>query len=192
MVAYVFQRLLDRGVPSSKDTSAVRDWFKDNTVAVSQNRILTGDVNRQSNKPYLGRLCMFTYIAKGKETLKYYDRFPLVFPIDIKADGFMGLNLHYLPPPERAKLIDALWPYINDDKIPDTARLKITYQILKAAGRLKYYKPCIKHYLNTNIMSRFVQIDPSEWNMALFLPTERFVGRSKNIVFNESIKKVRV
>ena len=40
-------------------------------------------------------------------------------------------------------------------------------------------------------MSRFVQIDPSEWNMALFLPTERFVGRSKNTVFNESRQKVR-
>ena len=189
MVAYVFQRLLDRGVPASKDVSAVKDWFRDNTVKTSQKRILTGDVNRQSNKPYPGRLCMFTYIAKGKDTLKYYDRFPLVFPIDIKADGFMGLNLHYLPPPERAKLMDALWPYINDDKLPDSARLKITYQILKGASRLKYYKACIKHYLNTNVMSRFVQIDPSEWNMALFLPTERFVGRSKNIVFAESIRK---
>jgi hypothetical protein len=192
MVAYVFQRLLDRGVPTSKDVSAVKDWFADNTVKTSQTRMLTGDTNRQSARPYPGRLCMFTYIAKGKETLKYYDRFPLVFPIDIKADGFMGLNLHYLPPPERAKLMDALWPYINDDKLPDSAVLEISYKILKGAARLKYYKPCIKHYLNTNVMSRFVQIDPSEWNMALFLPTERFVGRSKNIVFNESMKKVKV
>jgi hypothetical protein len=192
MVAYVFQRLLDRGVPTSKDVSAVKDWFADNTVKTSQTRMLTGDTNRQSARPYPGRLCMFTYIAKGKETLKYYDRFPLVFPIDIKADGFMGLNLHYLPPPERAKLMDALWPYISDDKLPDSAVLEISYKILKGAARLKYYKPCIKHYLNTNVMSRFVQIDPSEWNMALFLPTERFVGRSKNIVFNESMKKVKV
>ena len=191
MVAYVFQRLLDRGIPATKNVSAVRDWFKNNTVAVSQNRILTGDTNRQSTKPYLGRLCMFTYMAKGKDTLKYYDRFPLVFPIDIKANGFMGLNLHYLPPTLRAKLMDALWPYINDDSLSDSARLKITYKMLKGVAGLKYYKPCIKHYLNTNVMSRFVQIDPSEWNMALFLPTERFVGRSKNTVFNESRQKVR-
>ena len=73
MVAYVFQRLLDRGIPATKNVSAVRDWFKNNTVAVSQNRILTGDTNRQSTKPYPGRLCMFTYVAKGKDTLKYYD-----------------------------------------------------------------------------------------------------------------------
>ena len=119
MVAYVFQRLLDRGVPPSKDVSKVKDWFADNTVRVSQNRILTGDVNRQSNTPFPGRLCMFTYKAKGQKTLKYY-----------------------------------------------------------------------KHYLNSNVMSRFVQIDPSEWNMALFLPTERFVGRSKNIVFEESLRKI--
>ena len=177
MVAYVFQRLLDRGIPATKNVSAVRDWFKNNTVAVSQNRILTGDTNRQS--------------TKGKDTLKYYDRFPLVFPIDVKANGFMGLNLHYLPPTLRAKLMDALWPYINDDQLADTASLKISYQILKNIAGLKYYKPCIKHYLNSNVMSRFVQIDPSEWNMALFLPTERFVGRSKNTVFNESRQKVR-
>ena len=159
MVAYVFQRLLNRGAPPSRDVSKVKDWFADNTVRVSQNRILRGDVNRQSNRPFPGRLCMFTYKAKGQKTLPYYDKFPLVFPIEIKNNGFMGLNLHYLPPPERAKLMDALWP-------------------------------CIKHYLNSNVMSRFVQIDPSEWNMALFLPTERFVGRSKNIVFEESLRKV--
>ena len=190
MVAYVFQRLLDRGIPPSKDVSKVKDWFADNTVRVSQNRILTGDVNRQSNKPFPGRLCMFTYKAKGQKTLKYYDRFPLVFPIQVKGNGFMGLNLHYLPLPERAKLMDALWPYISDDQMPDNAVLEVSYRILKSVSRLKYYKPCIKHYLNSNVMSRFVQIDPSEWNMALFLPTERFVGRSKNIVFEESLRKV--
>jgi len=86
--------------------------------------------------------------------------------------------------------MDALWNYIDDDKLSASARLQLTYNTLKAAGRLRYYKPCIKRYLNSNIRSRFVQIDPKQWNMALFLPTERFQKASKNKVYKDSQEKV--
>ncbi len=190
MVAYVFQRLLDRGAPSAmKNVATAQDWFADNAVRVSENQMMRGG-GVLSGRLSVGQLCMFSYDPKTKEKLPYYDRFPLVFPIDSRNGSFLGLNMHYLRPELRATLMDALWNYVDDDKLSAGARLQLTYNTLKAAGRLRYYKPCIKRYLNSNIRSRFVQIDPKQWNMALFLPTERFQKASKNKVYRDSQEKV--
>jgi hypothetical protein len=58
----------------------------------------------------------FFYEAKNKDdpdVLPYWDRFPLIFPIDIKGDRLLSMNLHYLPPFHRAKLMDALYTTSN-------------------------------------------------------------------------------
>ena len=47
-------------------------------------------------------------ILKHKETLPFYDSFPLVIIIGKAKGGFLGMNLHYLPPTLRAKFLDAL------------------------------------------------------------------------------------
>jgi hypothetical protein len=39
----------------------------------------------------------FIYDRKGKNELDYYDRFPLIIPLESYSDGFLGLNIHYLP-----------------------------------------------------------------------------------------------
>jgi hypothetical protein len=55
----------------------------------------TSPFNRQ--KFLIGALYFFVYDPKGKHDLPYYDRFPLVMPLQRYDDGFLGLNLHYLP-----------------------------------------------------------------------------------------------
>jgi hypothetical protein len=52
---------------------------------------------RQVDSFRLGKLYCFYYDPKGKESLPYYDRFPMVLAIEKYNDGFLGLNLHYLP-----------------------------------------------------------------------------------------------
>ena len=54
------------------------------------------------SKPLSGRMFHFLYDPKGKKTLPYYDRFPLIFMVEKAKGGFYGLNLHYLPHKERA------------------------------------------------------------------------------------------
>ena len=49
-------------------------------------------------KLMIGNMYMFRYEPKLKESLPYYDRFPIVFPIEPYSDGFLGLNFHYLYP----------------------------------------------------------------------------------------------
>ena len=57
---------------------------------------LLKDVNTKGRVRFLGRMFSFFYEPKGKDTLTYYDKFPLVIPIQEAPGGFYGLNLHYL------------------------------------------------------------------------------------------------
>jgi hypothetical protein len=140
--------------------------------------------------PKYGIMNLFGYDPKHKETLPYYDRFPLIFPFKRVKGGFLGINLHYLPLPLRAKLMDGLYSLANNRNYDEKTKLKISYDILNGASKYKYFKPCIKHYLTPHIRSRFVEIYSSEWDIALFLPTERFVGASKSSVYSDSRKKI--
>ena len=75
----------------------------------------------------IGQMFMFFYDPKNKQTLPYYDRFPLVFPIELYSDGFLGINLHYLPQKYRANLMDALYSIeLLNKAVPSTTRVSLT------------------------------------------------------------------
>jgi hypothetical protein len=133
---------------------------------------------------------MYYYDAKHKATLPYFDRFPLVFPFKKVKGGFYGLNMHYLPLPLRAKLMDALYDTASNTRFDESTRLKISYQMLESAAKYKEFQPCIKRYLTSQVKSRFMYIYPSEWDVALFLPLERFQGASKTQVWSDSKRKI--
>ena len=69
----------------------------------------------KSGSPTIGEMYMFSYDPKYKDVLPYYDMYPLVIPIEMYADGFLGLNLHYLPPLARARLLDSLKKVANNN-----------------------------------------------------------------------------
>lgn len=190
MVAYIFSDLLNKA-PSSlrNNVDDAREWMSDNVTSVTTNRILRGDRERLKSNIEIGKMYMFLYDPKTKEKLPYYDRFPLLIPFGADSNGFIGLNLHYISPLARAKLMDGLWPYIDDESRNKKSKLDITYNMLKRAAKLNAYKPCVKKYLNNHVKSRFVNIYPEEWNIALFLPTERFVKAGKERVYRESARK---
>jgi len=102
----------------------------------------------------------------------------------------LGINLHYLPPVLRAKLMDALYDTITNEKLDETTRLKISYNILQQASKYRFFKPCIKRYLISQVRSRFFYIEPSEWEMALFLPLDRFVGANKSRIYRDSRNRI--
>ena len=82
--------------------------------------------------------------------------------------------------------MDALYDTIGTDG----DQFQITYNILSRAAKLRFFRPCVKHYLFSNVKSRFFYIDPKEWDIALFLPTERFAKSSKSRVHRESIARI--
>jgi hypothetical protein len=204
MVAYIFDTLAQKGAkagiaPSMKKDS--RDWFRKQAVKVTTanpSRMIRSNATQLTDKPLIGRMYLFQYDPKNKAKLPYYDRFPLVIPIGsnrtngFAASGgsFLGLNLHYLPPVLRARLMDALYKTATTKEIDETTRLKISYNILVQASKYRFFKPCIKRYLVSHVRSRFFYIEPTEWEMALFLPLDRFVGSTKQRIYRDSRDRI--
>lgn len=193
MVAYVFDTVLIKGMRAGQvpaRTRDARDWYRNaaRDTNVTPNRLMKGNQTKFTRNAEPGNMLLFNYDPKTKKKLPYYDTFPLIFVVGPAADGFFGLNMHYLPLKQRAMLMDALYETASDSRYDAGTRLKINYSILSKASRFKLFKPCLKHYLNGQIKSRFMQVDSVEWDIALFLPLQRFVGNISK-VYQDSLRK---
>ena len=197
-MAILFDEILTKGVRSGQipaQTNKARNWYRNAAKtygSVKDNQFFgkSSDKDRMASRPMIGGMYMYEYMAKGRKTLPYYDRMPLIFPFKMVKGGFYGLNMHYLPLPLRAKLMDALYETTNNKAYDETTKLKINYQILTKASKFEPFKPCVKRYLTSQVQSRFMYVYPSEWDIALFLPTERFTGATKSQVWAQSKKKI--
>jgi hypothetical protein len=202
---YIFQRIAKLGA-AGIDKSArqllgnARTWFRGIRDAVmsvrSVNRNKYMEDSNSANlvtvidKDSIGSMYSFFYDPKNKKTLPYYDMFPLVFVIGPKPGGFLGINLHYLPPTLRAKLMDELHTIANNTKYDNTTKLVVSYELLSKAARFRYFKPCVKHYLFDHVQSKFLKIEPSFWDTAMMLPTEKFAKADIDHVWNDSRSSV--
>lgn len=178
-------RLTDGSVlPRSKALARANAWYK--STASNVNKMDLSEKARLASTPKPGSLYLFQYDPKHKDTLPYYDTFPLIFPIEPAPDGFYGLNLHYLDPRLRAALMDKLHSYASDQRYDMNTKLNINYHLLKETAKLKLFKPCLKRYLNAHVRSKFMTIYPAEWDYALMLPLQRFQKASQQKVWADS------
>ena len=138
---------------------------------------------KRSVKPFYGRLNMFFYNPKHRKTLPYYDTFPLVLPLEKYPDGFLGINMHYLPIPLRIKLLDRLVDFSNDTNFDTGTTLIVEYQKVK---KIRLVKPTIHKYLAGQVKSQFRRIDADEFMIATLLPVQRFKKGSANEVWKDS------
>lgn len=196
LFASLRKSLQDSGYPARSQKARV--WFRE------QLRGLTGKISRKTllNDPGLGRvqtpkagfMYMFVYDPKNKETLPYYDRFPLVILVepDRAGTGFYGLNLHYIRPETRALFLDKLFDTMGStDDVQDKTKLRIRYELISKAKRYREFKPCFKHYLFDHVKSRISLVKPPDWETAIFLPTEHFAKANKTKVWKESLDEYR-
>ena len=198
MATYIFQKLSKEGRAEGLEAGSTeaRDWFRDRASSVSN--VNTNKLIREADRTYtnirsadIGRMYMFFYDPKTKDKLPYYDRFPMIFVVNKIPGGFHGLNLHYLPPTYRARLMDALYSVDRMDNARDSKKLKLTYDLLQGASRFKYFKPCFKHYLNNHVASRMLYVPAEEWDIALMLPTQRFRKAGAATVWRDSKSIIR-
>ena len=168
---------------------AAGDWFREKVrqagasarmKAVTPNQLLR---RHPDDNILLGKMFFYKYDPKFAKKLPYWDMYPLVFPFERAPGGFYGLNLHYIPPRDRAVLMDNLNQYASNNKYDKTTRLELSYRLLKRYGRAV---PCVKRYLGDRIVSQTVRIDADEWEVAIFLPVERFQKASKGEVWADS------
>jgi len=172
-------------------TRKAQAWLVQKTKSLKPSRqALMKDREQQRNKTIVGRMYHFFYDPKLKETLPYYDRFPLVIPIKRYSDGFLGLNLHYLPPKRRVRLLNKLSAYLTNDEYDEKTRFRLSYSILQRATNLPEFEPCLKRYLYLHVESRFLEIPAEEWDIACLLPTEQFAKKSKDFVQRASVESI--
>ena len=166
-------------------------WFRRrvSNLKVSRVGLLAQGPQRTRVLPY-GRMFNFQYDPKLKTVLPYYDRFPLCIPIQKAKGGFHGMNLHYLHPVIRAQFLDTLMDFASDQNFTIGTRMRLTYKMLKGSTKLKWFKPCFKHYLTSHIQSPLLLIEPADWEIAIFLPTDSFRKVDKSSVWGNSRKIV--
>ena len=191
----IFQRLelqaFRAGItPRTKES---RDWFRKkikNMRSINRKELMKEEPLKKTGKEIVGGMYMFFYDPKHKDTLPYYDNFPLVIVVGPAEGGFYGLNLHYLPPILRAKMLDALMDITSNSKFNDSTRFKMSYELLVKSSKLKYFQPCFKHYLNEHVQSKFAMVPAPEWEIATFLPTAQFKKANSKKVYADSKKMI--
>ena len=171
-------------------TNASRAWLRAKVRDLKPtSEALMRDRDRLRGRSMIGKMYFYFYDPKTKDTMPYYDRFPLVIPIERYNDGFLGLNLHYIHPKQRMILLDKLSDTMSNDTYDENTKLRISYRYLAAASKIFEANACIKRYLFSHVDSRFLEISADEWDIAATLPVETFVGASTSKVYADSRKK---
>ena len=110
-----------------RSTAWFRNKIKEFGTPTQSQLIRDGKVTA---RPNFGRLNLFVYDPKMKKELPYYDTFPLILPIEKYSDGFLGINLHYLPMNLRVRLLDRLVDFTNNNKFDNTTKIVADYNKL--------------------------------------------------------------
>ena len=172
----LYEGIFDKLKKSAKSAGkASAKWLRQQAAKLDSTSPLTllKDRDKLVSTPKVGGMYMYLYDPRDKKKLPYYDRFPLCVIVDKYNGGFMGINLHYVPPQLRAKFMDS---YVNKEG----NSLNVPSKLIKSIP----WNNTVKRYLTKQVRSKFLTVPSSEWDMAIFLPVERFEKKSKSGVWS--------
>ena len=187
---------LEQETPAELEARSLESlrWFQQRVKTL---KITSEAFYRQSSlnkaRRYLeGRMYTFFYDAKYKEKLPYWDRFPVVLILDMYQGGFSGLNLHYIPPRYRVRLLYELYKYIRlDDDTRDEnmkPHIRMRYEMLSSLSKMRFFKPCYKRYLTQHIDGRALEITSDYWDVMAMLPLADWQKKQQREIYTESIR----
>lgn len=166
-------------------------WFQQNirNLARSSNVTAFGLLGQEEKKQvrrilpiHIGKMVSYFYSPKGKDTLPFYDTFPLMLPFSFDGGYVTGLNLHYMHPRQRLIIFDKLQTTLTNEKM----RLQFSWKVLTTLARMPEVGHCVKKYIIKNIKSNVIVFDTADYLPALFLPTESFRGATAEEVWQRS------
>ena len=138
-------------------------------------KMLLGLDPRSRVSPMVGKMFFFKYDPKGKNYLPKYDNYPLVVVLNHYANGFFGINLHYLDVGTRIALVQELNLFLNNNYLDTRTKLNVNYDLIKNTPDMaSLAHPCYKRYLFNHVRSRFIEIFPDEYFKAIQSPLEQF------------------
>jgi hypothetical protein len=166
-------------------------WLKDKIDEIKRPsaipNVISREADRRASTLRIGMLYCFYYDPKTKADLPYWDRFPMVLILEKYDDGFLGLNLHYLPVKFRIAFLQKLMKFALLNSDHDIKRMRISYDILNAAKKYAEFRPCLKRYLRSHIKSKVLTIKPEEWDVATMLPIQQFRKAQATKVWRDSV-----
>jgi hypothetical protein len=170
-------------------------WLREKIDEIKKTSNIASTISRetfrQTNQFRLGMLYCFYYDPKTKADMPYWDKFPMVLVLERYNDGFLGLNLHYLPVKYRVAFLTKLMKFAQLTPDNDIKRMRISYDILQATKRYAEFRPCIKRYLHNHVRSKLLTIQPNEWDVAIMLPLHQFKGAKAQTVWKDSVQEYK-
>lgn len=176
-------------------------WFQSKirelagTPRISSMQMLANSQINQVTRIEPGRMYMFVYSPKHAKTLPFYDTFPIILPVEMYHNGFLGLNLHYLDYQTRMVLLYKLMQIAGVRRGAKGKGaidyMRLSYQMLKSAINIPEIQPCIKRYLSGYVRSRFIHVLSDDWHSAIMLPSEQFKKASPEDVWKDSREKIK-
>ena len=112
----------------------------------------------------------------------------MVIILEIYKDGFLGVNLHYLPIKLRMNLLSKFMKLLTKNPPTDKSLARVRYKTIMNFAKYRGVKPCIKRYLSRHVKSQIVEIPATEWEIASALPLARFKKERESVVHRESTK----
>lgn len=159
-----------------RSTQKNHSWLRD--------KILKSD-KIKTKKPYVGRMYLFVYDAKHKDTLPYWDVNPLIIMVGPAEGGFYGINFHYLSMRDRLELLEMLVPFQKLVSASSINQIKISYNRLTKLSKTKW-KHCFKHYLLGQLNTQLIEIPMNEWYTTITLPIAHFKGATAPNVWKDA------
>lgn len=168
-----------------KELKALVDEFRSQVKLSNQNPLksqrkseewIVGQMKRVKShkvaRPTVGRMYMYGYDAKNKDTLPYWDKFPLIICLGVTPTHMLGLNLHYIPPKVRETFLEELLKFSSTTTITNKTRLRINWNKVKG---MKGANHMIKMYLASHVRLGIMEIAPKDWHNVIHLKTQQFV-----------------
>lgn len=192
------QSILDK-VRNDPKYSPIRslDWMKKKIQELGGNSpsakydLLKTTKEKQTTRVLPGAMYMFKYAPKHADTLEFYDMFPCTIMFGLNATGMIGINLHYLSIPLRAKLFDKLFQIAKVYRNNQQQCKKITWAFLNNVSKYPEVAPCVKQYLFSHVQSKLIKIDIDDWRTAMLIPVESFAKKSLTYVNRNSGQKIK-
>ena len=183
-------KLLPKEIESGTEDSL--QWFRTNVrdLKIKPQVIMRGLEAVSNTGLKQGGVYMFYYDAKWKDTLPYWDKYPIVVPLELYSDGFLGINIHYISPSMRVPLLQKMFEFTKDnEELEGDARMIIDYDTTQLESGLRNAGPCIKRYLTSHIGARITRVPKEQWETLMMMPTAKF-NVNANTVYADSRRKI--
>ena len=146
-------------------------------------------IKRGSRQMRLGYPVLFVYDPKYKKILPYYDTLPLSIILNKYSDGFLGINLHYIPWARRIQLAKQLVRRTKNKN-------RITYIDIKKAFKsaklpLALANFALRRYLYSHVRSDMKFFDWETYDLAVKDIKPKFKKRSEQAILKATLEKFK-